>query len=189
MQHLPTAALPGASNLLLDPAAAMVAAQVFGRKIQSAQDLVSAQQHNSLSGLQGGTTLERYHLTAAQLAFAATLASGSYTPTLTAAANIDAATPQTAQYLRVGNTVTVSGIITIDPTTANTLTALDMTIPIASAFSVIADCGGTAVTPDDVVLQAAALYANPGNGQVRLQFKPSLNTLFGLVYHYTYQVR
>ena len=69
--------------------------------------------------------------------------SGTYTPTLTNAANIAASTAFTCQYMRVGNVVTVSGRVSIDPTTASTATTLGMSLPIASDLTEQTQLGGT----------------------------------------------
>lgn len=69
--------------------------------------------------------------------------SGTYTPALTDVTNIQTSTASACQYLRVGNTVTVSGQVTIDPTSANTNTVLEMALPIASTFASSRNCAGT----------------------------------------------
>ena len=68
--------------------------------------------------------------------------SGTYTPTLTNTTNIDASTAYTCQYMRVGNVVTVSGRVDIDPTAAGIIT-LGMSLPIASNFATAQQMGGT----------------------------------------------
>lgn len=73
------------------------------------------------------------------------ITSGTYTPTLTNTTNVAASTAQVCQYMRVGNVVTVSGRVDIDPTTASIATALNMSLPIASNFGASTDLGGTAV--------------------------------------------
>jgi hypothetical protein len=61
--------------------------------------------------------------------------SGTYTPTLTNTANISSSTANLCQYMRIGNMVTVSGVVYITPTSgAAALTQLGMSLPIASAF-------------------------------------------------------
>lgn len=70
--------------------------------------------------------------------------SGTYTPTVTNGTNIAANTPQVARYERVGNTVTVSGYIDIDPTAGGgTVSDLRLSLPIASNFSGVTQCSGT----------------------------------------------
>jgi hypothetical protein len=61
--------------------------------------------------------------------------SGTYTPTLTDTTNIASSTAFQCQYIRVGNVVTVSGRVTIDPTSSSTLTELSMTLPVDATFT------------------------------------------------------
>lgn len=74
------------------------------------------------------------------------LQSGTYTPTLTNSTNISASTAFACQYMRVGNTVTVSGRVDIDVTTASTSSILRMTLPVNTAFTAREQAGGTAST-------------------------------------------
>jgi len=74
------------------------------------------------------------------------LTAGTYTPTRSAEANLDAnVTPTQAQYLQVGNTVTVSGRVTgVDPTTTLTTTSFELTLPVASNLGAANDLCGVA---------------------------------------------
>lgn len=73
------------------------------------------------------------------------LASGTYTPTRSVEANMDAnVTMSEAQYMRVGNTVTVSGQFTADPTLTATTTSFEITLPVASNIGAVEDVSGTA---------------------------------------------
>jgi hypothetical protein len=74
---------------------------------------------------------------------AVVVASGTYTPTLTLTTNITSATPTLCTYMRVGNTVTVSGQFRIRPSALVT-TTLGISLPIASNFSTVYQAGGTA---------------------------------------------
>lgn len=74
-------------------------------------------------------------------------ASGTYTPTATNVSNLDASTPSVWQYMRVGNTVTVSGEVFLNPTTISTLTEIRFTLPIASSLTAATQCAGTASSP------------------------------------------
>jgi hypothetical protein len=95
--------------------------------------------------------------------------SGTYTPTLTNGVNVAASTAFACQYMRVGNVVTVSGQVNIDPTLATTYTQLEMTIPVASNFTSGRECGGTGVTiPGSGLNATAAMYANTTTKAVTL---------------------
>ena len=73
------------------------------------------------------------------------VASGTYTPTATGTANIDSVTGGKSQWIRVGNVVHVTGVVTVDATTATTSTAFRLTLPIASNLAASADLAGVAV--------------------------------------------
>ncbi len=72
----------------------------------------------------------------------ATINTGTYTPALTNVTNVAASTAYICQYLRIGNVVTVSGRVDIDPT-ATGATELGMSLPIASNFAGGTQCSGT----------------------------------------------
>lgn len=75
------------------------------------------------------------------------ITSGTYTATLTDSANVSASTAYQWQYLRVGNVVTVSGQIDLDPTSTLTSTVEMVSLPIASDFTALSNCGGSAIAP------------------------------------------
>ena len=77
------------------------------------------------------------------VASAGTTASGTYTPTYTGLANVDSTTAYTCQYLRVGDTVTVSGYVMINATADNTTTRLSITLPVNSTTSSVNYANGT----------------------------------------------
>lgn len=62
------------------------------------------------------------------------LTSGTYTPTGTGVANVASVTPGQFHYIRVGNEVSFSGYLAIDPTSASTATQVSLTLPIASTL-------------------------------------------------------
>lgn len=72
------------------------------------------------------------------------IASGTYTPSATGTANVTTVTPSVCQWTRVGNTVILSGEITVDPAVAGTLTTFRITLPIASDFANNSEAGGYA---------------------------------------------
>lgn len=75
------------------------------------------------------------------------LTSGTYTPTVTEVTNGGGAgfsVGYTCQYMRVGNVVTVSGKIDIDPSVPG-LTEVRVSLPIASAITADQQVGGTGV--------------------------------------------
>lgn len=69
--------------------------------------------------------------------------SGTYTPTLTNVANAPTIAANAFQYMRVGNVVTVSGSLSIDPTTTSIITQVRISLPIASAMTASTQVSGT----------------------------------------------
>lgn len=114
-----------------------------------------------------------------------TLAHGTFTPTTANVSNIDVSTMQNCQYLRVGNTVTVSGSVDVDATTASSITVISMTLPVASNL------------PDYFQLAGAITSEGTGYGSVLgdaatdravLRFTPSVNTSVRYSFTFTYIV-
>ena len=116
---------------------------------------------------------------------AANLASGTYTPTLTNSTNVSASTAYAAQYSRVGNTVTVSGEVDIDPTTTLTLTVLGVTLPISSAIANTYEVAGTSA---DELNTAARVAGNVANDRAEIRFTPVDVTNRRFSYTFTYQI-
>ncbi len=74
-----------------------------------------------------------------------TIFGGTYAPTITGVTNVAASTAYLCQYMRVGPVVTVSGLVDIDPT-LTVETIIRISLPVASNFSNIRNCAGTAIT-------------------------------------------
>lgn len=73
--------------------------------------------------------------------------SGTYTPTFTNVANMDATTAYVWMYQRIGNIVRVSGRVDINPTAAsNTQTQVGVSLPFASNFTNNQQASGVGVT-------------------------------------------
>ena len=93
----------------------------------------------------------------------------TYTPTLTNAANVAASTAYECQYARVGDSVTVSGRVDIDPTAASTDTQLGISLPIASNIGAATDLGGVAFTPE-LAGVGAAILGDVANDRAQFQY-------------------
>lgn len=93
---------------------------------------------------------------------------GYYTPTLTNVANLDASTAFACQYLRVKDTVTVSGRVDIDPTAAGA-TALGISLPFPSNFSAAEQCAGASASPT-IAGQSAAIVADATNNRAEMDW-------------------
>lgn len=148
-------------------------------------DLVT-RSHGVLQGLQGGTSGQYYHLTSAQQTIAATLAAGTYTPTLTGVANVAASTAYSAQYMRVGATVTVSGKVDIDPTSA-VLTQLGISLPIASNLGSQEHCAGTA-SCSAVAGLSAAIVGDSTNDRAQIEWTAVDTANRSFYFTFTYRI-
>jgi hypothetical protein len=103
------------------------------------------------------------------------LASGTYTPSMTAVANCSAPTGQVHQWIRVGNVVHVSGVAQITVTAASTPTSFRVALPIASAFSTSYQLNGAI----NVSVAASTLpyaSADTTNDQALVQFTSGAST-------------
>ncbi len=98
--------------------------------------------------------------------------SGTYTPTLTNVANITASTAYSCQYTRVGNMVTVSGKVDIDPMLTATLTDLRISLPIASALVNDNELAGTGVA-GAIAGYSASVLGDATNDAAILRFMGS----------------
>jgi hypothetical protein len=116
--------------------------------------------------------------------------SGTYTPTLTNGGNVAASTANINQYMRVGNVVTVSGFVTIDPTSANVDTILDMSLPVASAMTSARQVGGTAAlnTSFAGAHWGASIYANTTGDTARFFLRPGSAGSVSYSFSFTYLV-
>lgn len=117
----------------------------------------------------------------------AVLTSGTYTPTLTAVANVAASTAFLCQWLRVGATVTVSGRLDVDPTTTATDTQLGISLPIASALANDFECGGTAWAPT-LTSEGAAILGDAVNDRAVMQWKAIDVTNAARFFSFSYRV-
>lgn len=115
------------------------------------------------------------------------LAHGKYTPTLTNVANLAASTAYECQYIRVGNTITVSGKVDVDPTLAVTSTQLGISLPVASNFGAAEDCAGTAFSPT-ISGMGAAILADTTNDRAQMQFVSSDTNSNAMYFTFTYEV-
>jgi hypothetical protein len=114
-----------------------------------------------------------------------TTASGTYTPTWTGLANVDSVTAFSCQYMRVGDTVTVSGWVTINATVDNTATSLSFSLPINSDTSVVNRLNGTGVEQGGGV---AACLSGYGTNFGEFEVFPSVDTSVNYSFHFTYRI-
>jgi hypothetical protein len=117
-----------------------------------------------------------------------TVAGTTYTPVRSAEANLDAnATMFEAQYIRTGNTVTVSGRFTADPTLAATATSFEMTLPIASNIGAVEDLAGVAFC-GAIAGQGAQISGSVANNTAVVSWVSGDITSQSWSFLFTYQV-
>ncbi len=112
--------------------------------------------------------------------------SGTYLPTLTNVANLDASTAYNAQYMRVGNVVNVSGKVDVDPT-ALLSTKLGISLPVASTLSAAEKCGGNA-TSNTVVSECAGIEADTANNRAQMEWITTNVTNHSMYFDFQYLV-
>jgi len=116
----------------------------------------------------------------------ATIDFGTYTPTRTNVTNIAASTIYSAQYMRVGTVVTVSGKVDIDPTSASVTSELGLSLPIASNFTSEEQAGGTGSAI--VTTENAGISADAVNNRVSFRFFTTGVANAAWFYTYTYRI-
>jgi len=118
---------------------------------------------------------------------AGNLYSGTYTPTLTNSTNLDGSAAYAAQYTRVGDNVTVSGKVDVDPTTSGLATVLGISLPIASNLANEHECAGSA-SAAVVGGQCAAIRGNVASDRAEMAFIAQTNTNQAMFFTFTYRV-
>lgn len=111
----------------------------------------------------------------------------TYTPTLTNVANLDASTAYACQYMRVGNTVIVSGKVDVDPTAPAAATQLGISLPVASALAQQEQLGGAAFA-SGIAGQGAALRADATNDRAEMVWVSGDITNQPMYFTFVYQV-
>src|SRR5574341_298628 len=115
--------------------------------------------------------------------------SGTFTPTLTSVANITNKTAYTCQYLRVGNTVTVSGKFDAEATAAaSTVTQLGLSLPITSAIGAAEQVGGTATGRTSTVSEACAIEGDATNDRAQVSWLSGTTSDHSFHFSFTYRV-
>jgi hypothetical protein len=114
------------------------------------------------------------------------LRSGTYTPTLTNGTNVSSSTAYVCQWKRVGNVVTVSGRVDIDPT-ATGATVLGISLPVASALTGgLTTCCGMAIA--QTVAQYGAITGLTASTRAQLDAIVSSSSNATWAFHFTYVV-
>jgi hypothetical protein len=138
----------------------------------------------------GGMTIARTDVAVTPVANDGNVFSGTYTPVqVSTNSNISSVSFGDCQYMRVGNTVTVAGQITID---INVLTAdsiVNMSLPIASNISSSRQIAGTGTSISSVyAANSLAILGNTTSNCVQIRLNPTVNTSLIYTFSFTYQV-
>lgn len=117
------------------------------------------------------------------------LVTGTYTPTLTGVTNVASSTAYTCQYMQVGNMVTVSGQIFVNPTSNNAETTIGISLPIASNFGNSYELGGTAHKQANTDAgHGAGIYADATNNRAEMDYFETHGGGDTLSFTFTYQI-
>jgi len=114
---------------------------------------------------------------------------GTYTPVATIKANI-ASNPVVSkcQYLRMGTSVTVSGIITVEPSAVGANTEVEITLPVVSDLAAAEDVAGVAFSATNAG-QGAAIIANPATNKALIKWFSSSVASSVMAFTFTYEVK
>jgi hypothetical protein len=140
-----------------------------------------------IAGQYGGTGVANTGKTIT-LTNSVTLADNTYSPTINNTTNIDstALSYGSFQYLRVGDKVTVSGVLDIDPTTAaGTSTTIGISLPLASNFANIGECAGIGISQS---AGSGLIYADTTNDRARFDFNANSSSSSMFSIHFTYRI-
>jgi len=144
--------------------------------------------NNFLTGITAAGAITKARPSMADLSDGATIASGTYTPAITAVTNVAASTAYSAQWLRVGNVVTVSGKVDIDPTAAGaSATAFHVSLPVASNFTAGQNCAGLATVYS--IGTPVTILADATNDRANLEYTSPDGVNRPLVFTFTYVVQ
>jgi hypothetical protein len=113
--------------------------------------------------------------------------SGTYTPTLTAGANVTSATSATGYYSRVDNVVYVSGSMVVDPVAASTQTVVGISLPVASNLAALGDLIGSG-TANEGTYPHCLIIQDTANDRAELRYYPAGTAATYIFFNFSYQV-
>jgi hypothetical protein len=118
---------------------------------------------------------------------AGVLVSGTWTPTLTIVANLDAVGAFLGTYIRVGDVVSCWGILTADPTAAaNTSTRVRISLPVASNFTSTLDAFGNATA--QAAHRGGSISSDVANDEALLTFASETTANTAFAFNFSYRV-
>jgi len=114
----------------------------------------------------------------------AVITSGVYTPTLTNTTNLSGSTAYQLQYSRVGDVVSVSGRVGVDPS-ATGACLLGVSLPVASNFAASDDCGGVGASGNS---DMAAIYGDASGDTALVSWVASDTSDHSMWVNFSYRV-
>lgn len=119
---------------------------------------------------------------------AANLSSGTYTPSVTMVANLSANTPYTCQWSRVGDVVTVSGLISLTCTASSTNTLLRITLPVASNLTSVTQCAGSGGLGNATGNENVVIYGSAATDEAIFRFQSDSTAARDCYFIFSYRV-
>jgi hypothetical protein len=114
--------------------------------------------------------------------------SGTYSATVTAVGGCTVTSPKTGNYIRVGNLVTVSVVIDVDPTTAGAETNFTISLPIASDLTNINQLAGVCASYEGSGCNGGVIWGNTANNVADVYIFPVTNVNHSYTVHFTYVI-
>lgn len=104
------------------------------------------------------------------------LIDGTWTPTLTSISNLGTLTAYAGQYTRIGDVVTFSLIVGINPTAATTETKFGISLPVASNFASVIQAAGAGACHSVSNAYPVTIYADATNDRLEAIVYPLVDT-------------
>ena len=112
---------------------------------------------------------------------------GTWTPTLTAVANIDSLTASLCSYTRIGDYVWCFGVVGVDPTAAATLTQVGISLPIPTNLtSSTTDLNGTAAASS--AQRGGVVGPDTVNDRALLNFTAEVTAITNFRFVFAYRI-
>jgi lysophospholipase L1-like esterase len=140
---------------------------------------------NSLAGT--GDRLVQASSTGALTATTA-IASGTYTPTASNSQNCTSLTAYVSEYMRVGNIVTVSGLVSFNTSASGVVNSFNITLPITTSFSSTLQAHGTATDGANYVSGFITSVNGTSTANVSFKIPGASGTAATAYYTFQYQI-
>jgi hypothetical protein len=142
---------------------------------------------NRTLAISAATTGAAGSMSAADKAKLDLMTNGTYTPTLTNPVNLTAQVANQTMWVRVNNLVTVTGTLTLTPTSNSINTAIRISLPVASNLAATTDLAGVCVFSGGVQAPGSVV-GNVLNDVATLNFVASATVASSTAFTFTYTV-